>query len=396
MQVPLNELLYALSKALDFVERELLGVTSNHGKRTAYVSGQVCRYMGMSKADIFDMAGCAMLHDNALTSYMLEAGPGDLARLEKFQNHCVKGEENALAFPFVNDVSGIVLYHHENWDGSGFHGLMGNEIPLRAIILRMVDNMDLRLRMGHNRTGLEQKIRNHARSFSGTLYSPDAVDALLSVINAELLEKLRDENIHKVLKNDVPSVKVRLSTEQMLKICGMFAYIVDAKSHYTRLHSSGIAEKVARLSKVFRLGGELTNKLVIAAYLHDIGKLSTPRSILEKPGSFTKEELDVMKNHVSVTEELLSEVEGLEDITTWCACHHEKLTGAGYPHERRASDMGFECRLITCCDIYQALTENRPYRNGMQHDEAMKIMNKMVLDGEIDGDIVKEIAKEFA
>lgn len=395
MRVPLNELLYAISRSLDFVEQELLGITSNHGKRTGYLSGEICRAMGMSEGDIFDMAGCAMLHDNALTAYMLEAGPGDIARLENFKSHCEVGEKNAQAFPWVSDTTGVILYHHENWDGTGFHNLCGEDIPLRAIILRMADNMDLNLRMGDGRDSLKQEIIAHARRFSGTLYAPAAVEALCGIVNDKLIECLKDENIEASLRNAVPSVQVNLSTEQMLKICGLFASIVDAKSPYTKKHSTGIAEKTAKLAHFYKLEQEIKNKLVIAAYMHDMGKLGTPRNILEKPGPLTKEESRAMQLHAAMSEELLRAVDGLEDITAWCAYHHEKLNGTGYPHGCTAPEISFESRLIACCDIYQALTEDRPYRNGMTHAQSMEILNNMVAAGELDGDIVSDIDRVF-
>lgn len=395
MRVPLNELLYAISRALDFVERELLGITSNHGKRAGFLSGQICRAMGLSDADIFDMAGCAMLHDSALTAYMLDAGPGDIARLEQFQSHCAIGEKNAQAFPWLSDISGVVLHHHENWDGTGFHGLKGNEIPLRALILRLADNMDLNLRMGDGRITLKDEMREHARSLSGTMYSPHAVEALCDTVSDELVEQLRDSNIINSLKNDVPSVHIDLSSDQMLKICGLFAGIVDAKSHYTKNHSTGIAEKAAHIADFYGLDGDHKDKVVVAAYLHDMGKLDTPRSILEKPGPLTDAEMSIMREHAAMSEDLLRSVSGIEDITVWCGNHHEKLNGSGYPHGFSESEICFEARLISCCDVYQALTEDRPYRAGMNHSESMSILNKMVQDGELDGDITRDIDKVF-
>lgn len=395
MRVPLNELLYAVSKALDFVEQELLGITSNHGKRVAFLSGRICRAMGMNEADMFDIAGCAMLHDSALTRYMLDAGPGDIARLENFKSHCAIGEKNARAFPFVGDTAGVVLYHHEDWDGSGFYRLRGEEIPLKAIILRLADNMDLDLRMGDGRKSLPDEMRAHAREFSGSRYSPQTVEVLCDIASQELVELMRHENIVDSLKNDVPSVRVNLSTEQMLKICGLFASIVDAKSPYTKNHSTGIAQKASLMADYYKLEDEHKNKVIIAAYMHDMGKLGTPRSILEKPGPLTPEEFDSMRLHAAMSEELLETVGGMEDITAWCANHHEKLNGSGYPHGCTGPEISFESRLIACCDIYQALTEDRPYRAGMDHDESMAILRQMVEDGELDADMVRDIATVF-
>ncbi|MDL2272319.1 HD domain-containing protein [Desulfovibrio sp. OttesenSCG-928-I05] len=395
MRVLLDDLLFALSMALDFVEAELLGTTSNHGKRTALVSARICRALGMSDIDIFDMACCAILHDSALTAYMLEAGPGDIRRLEGFRNHCVIGEQNALAFPFAGDATGIVLHHHENWNGSGFHQLEGDAIPLRAAVLRLADNMDLVLRMGDGRAGLAEEIRAHAPRHAGTLYSPGVVDALLGILDASCVADLADENIDAALDREIPAVRVEMNTEQMLWVCEIFAFIIDAKSPFTRSHSSGIAHKARCLAPYFGLEGEERNKLVIAAYLHDVGKLSTPLAILEKPGKLTDDEYTVMRRHVAVTHAILCQVEGLEDICRWGSNHHEKLNGCGYPKGFDSSTLDMQSRILACCDIYQALTESRPYRKGMSHAQAMDIMNSMVTAGELDGRVVTTVGQVF-
>lgn len=388
MRVPLNELLFALSRALDFVEQELLGITTNHGKRAAYISLRIAKAMGLSDAEIFDMACCAVLHDNALTAYMLDAGPDGIRRLEHFKSHCAKGEENAKAFPFAGDASGIILNHHENWDGSGFHHLAGYDIPLRAAILRLADNMDLQLHMGDGRKTLPREIIDHAHAHSGTLYAPRPVEALADIVNAQFAHDLDNTHLDEALTKTLPPVVVNLTTTQLLQVCDIFALIIDAKSPFTKNHSRGLATTARRLATAYQLDDETRDKLVIAAYLHDVGKLSTPRAILEKPGPLTDDEFTIMREHAAISEEILSKISGLEEIAVWASRHHEKLNGKGYPGGRDAAALPFESRLIACCDIYQALTEERPYRNGMPHEQAMLILDDMCARGEIDRSIV--------
>ncbi len=100
-----------------------------------------------------------------------------------------------------------------------------------------------------------------------------------------------------------------------------------------------------------------------------------------------------MKRHVAMTWEILENVGGLEEIARWAACHHEKLDGSGYPRGYGAHELSFECRLMACCDIYQALTEDRPYRAGMTHDQAMRVLFPMVEQGLLDPDIVETMGR---
>ena len=166
-------------------------------------------------------------------------------------------------------------------------------------------------------------------------------------------------------------------------------FIVDAKSRFTMRHSRGIATKAGYMGKVYGLTPEHCDRLVIAGYLHDIGKLSTPAGILEKPGPLSPEEYEIMKRHVEMTWEILKDVGGLEEIRLWASCHHEKLDGNGYPRGLKADDLPFECRLMACCDIYQALTEDRPYRAGMPHEKAISVMYPMASQGMLDFGIVE-------
>lgn len=391
MRVPLNELLLVVSTALDYVENELLGITSNHSKRAAYVSLRICRDIGLSEIEISDMAGCAILHDNALTEYMMSTSPIDWQTLEQFEYHCRIGERNARGFPFAGDVRNIIREHHENWDGSGFHGLKGEAIPLRSTVLRLADNMDLELAMGNNRPDLEGEIRAHVQKHAGILYAPKMVDALLGILDADFLRKLADDRINESLREEMPVLHKELSPGRVFSLCELFSRIIDAKSPFTRNHSTGVAALAGRLAPYFGIEGEQKNELMIAGYLHDLGKLAVPRTLLEKIGPLSVGELQVMREHAAVTGKLLSMVHGLGQIPQWCEDHHEKLNGSGYPRGICPPRLAFESQIIAACDIYQALTEDRPYRDGISPAEALGVIEGMVGKGELNPDIVAKI-----
>ena len=80
-----------------------------------------------------------------------------------------------------------------------------------------------------------------------------------------------------------------------------------------------------------------------------------------------------------------------EEIQSWAALHHEKLNGKGYPFQMTGKDLNKQERLLCCIDIYQALTESRPYKDGFNHAKTMDIMNSMVAKGEIDKDITHDL-----
>lgn len=91
----------------------------------------------------------------------------------------------------------------------------------------------------------------------------------------------------------------------------------------------------------------------------------------------------------------MSAVGGLEEIASWASMHHEKLNGSGYPFGYTKDKLGKNERLLACLDIYQALVEKRPYKDGLSHNEAMAILYKMGSSGQLDSDILNDINIRF-
>ncbi|MCL2617174.1 MAG: HD domain-containing protein, partial [Defluviitaleaceae bacterium] len=182
-----------------------------------------------------------------------------------------------------------------------------------------------------------------------------------------------------------------LPPQDAMKLGGIIAKSIDYKSKFTRRHTVGIAEKAKQMAQFYNYDEETTAKLYLAACLHDLGKLSTPTTVLEKPGKLTDEEFETIKNHVLQTYELLDGVD--EDIRHWAAAHHEKLDGTGYPFGIATDSLHFNAQLMACIDIYQAISEERPYHPARSHAETMHIMYQMSLNGVINDSIVRDLDK---
>lgn len=401
INLSLTKLLLSVSYILDFVEMDILGVTSNHSKRVAYISFNIAKELGMSDEECFDIVSLAILHDNGLVEKALKDNL-DLNYHEKrkfferFRDHCIIGEQNIKGFPFLTDTKDVIKYHHERYDGKGYYRVKGEDIPLMAQIISVSDIIDAEFNMKESYGEKAEKISEYLKEEENKIASIRVIQAFNKVSNRTSFGlDLKDEFINKAIERSLPSFKQKLSYSQIRDITKVFSKIIDCKSRFTSEHSSGLAEKVKKMAEYYNKSEEEKIKLAIAADLHDIGKLAISNIILEKPSKLNDEEFKIMKSHTYYTRICLESLDGFEDIVEWSSNHHEKLNGEGYPFGISADELDFNARLMGCLDVYQALTEERPYRKGMSHEKAMEILYEKVSRGRIDEKVVKDIDKVF-
>lgn len=406
MKLDLTDTLYALSFALDKIETELIGVDTGHGKRVASLALLMGKEAGFSEEELRDFTGCCILHDNALIEYISEELAGsilaqdtsrhfaDLSQTQKagmLRSHCVNGEERIRLMPFRTDTENIILYHHENADGSGALGRSASETPLKARILHLADTIDITSRLASMTSEEFGELCSWVQKQSGKLFSEDVVDLFGRSINYDVLNCLQSEGTLAFLRKELPMKVCEYSEQEIRNIAEFFIDLVDYKSPFTQAHSRGVAEKAERMARYYGFDDEKTLRYFFAGALHDIGKLVVSNDILEKPGKLTEYEFTEMKDHAAATYRILSQIKGISDIVEWAANHHEKLTGKGYPRGLSEEDLSFEDQLMACIDIYQALTEKRPYKDGLSHEKTISIMRNMVQRGEINGKIVEDM-----
>jgi len=395
MNIRMDELIQSIAVALDMVEAELLGASTNHGKRIAVLCSRMGRGLGLDEEAIKAVTACALLHDNALTEYILYKNE-NFEKDMNFKLHCEYGQRNIEEIPFQSDISGFILYHHEQADGGGPFGKKEGEFPLGAQLIAIADMIDI----GHHlqRVPLDNLslIQKEIAAQSGKRFTKTAADAMLSVLDADTLLSLRDENIQKTTARLLPEWHVGIEDEALLYLARLAAGIIDYKSPFTRKHTVQIAGRAWLMSGYYEFDPVKRAKIYLAASLHDIGKLATPNEILDKPGKLTDDEFNVIKAHVRWTYDILSGITGFEEICRWASGHHEKFDGTGYCFGKTADELDFVDRLLACTDIYQAVCEERPYHPARSHENTMPILWNMAQKGYIDEEIVKDFDKVMA
>lgn len=393
MKFDLNSFLISLSTALDLSEEDLFGINLHHSKRVSYISLRIAKEIKFTKKECFDITALALLHDNGITESCQKVNfSKELVKLESIYEHCEIGEYNIKDFPFFSGVKNVIKYHHENFDGSGFFGKSFNEIPIMSQIISFADKLDVVFNLENDSLSNRQKIKQYVIENSNKLHSDK-----ISQIFFKLYEQrsfwldLKSMAITSSLKEHIPKIKIITSLDEIYEITKVFTRIIDSKSKFTSKHSSGLIELADKMSDFYKFDYDKKIKFKIAASLHDVGKLAIPNYILDKSSALETEEYDKIKTHTYYTYYILKSISGFEEISHWASRHHERLDGSGYPFGLEKSNLSFESRLMSCLDVYQALREDRPYREGMEHNKIMNILNEMGNKNYIDTSIVRDI-----
>ena len=189
-----------------------------------------------------------------------------------------------------------------------------------------------------------------------------------------------------------PYEAANLHASEIDNICEAFAEVVDAKSPFTFKHSQGVAEAADRIAEQMRLPADRRRLVHRASLLHDLGKLSVPNSILDKPGKLTAQEWVVVRGHPGLSRQILRLLPGFAEVAEVAGEHHERLDGTGYPDRTMGDDLRLESRILGVADVYGALAEERPYRVALEVEQILEIMEKHV-PHKLDGDCFRALVR---
>jgi HD-GYP domain-containing protein (c-di-GMP phosphodiesterase class II) len=195
-------------------------------------------------------------------------------------------------------------------------------------------------------------------------------------------------------KHDTPIVEIHALTETFnkaaasiregaerlrrayIEFVGSLASALDARDRYTAGHSHRVSEFSCAIAEALNFGVAQIEEIRIGALLHDIGKIGIADNVLQKAGRLTPEEFALIKQHTTIGRRILEGVGGFEPYLPVVELHHENWDGSGYPLGLRGPAIPLCARIVHVADVYDALTSDRPYRNGMVHREAMTLMEE--------------------
>jgi putative nucleotidyltransferase with HDIG domain len=220
---------------------------------------------------------------------------------------------------------------------------------------------------------------------SGTWFDPALVRVAVTLeredkLWTDTLPSIDTEASRQLALSLQPDAADGIHSEEIDRICEAFADVVDAKSPFTYRHSMGVAEVAGDIADALELPDDRRQMIRRAALLHDLGKLAVSNTILDKAGKLSAEEWAVVVEHPRLTREILGRIKPFAELAVIAGAHHERVDGTGYPDHLRGDEICLEARVVAVADFYAALTENRPYRRGIPHEDAMDILRLQALD----------------
>ncbi|MCX2790267.1 MULTISPECIES: HD-GYP domain-containing protein [Vibrio] len=390
-EVDLKQALIWVARALDYV-----GVDdSHHSHRVAYIAYQCALALGWDnhQAEFCYFAG--MVHDCGVSETREHMMLLEQLVPQDAKAHCIRGYHTLKQCRLLAQFATPILYHHTHWDELEQIDIPPFEKNVAAL-LYLADRLDFM--RAHYVTNChsdlvtlhEELIAECVLVNAGTLFHPEMCRAMVKLIMTDAfwfaMESEHIETIGMQFEN-IDWLQKQLSIEDLTSLGLFLARIVDAKSSFTYQHSQKVAELSRYLAKKMGLDEHEQEMIFIAGLVHDIGKLKTPDEILHKEGPLDKQEYTRIKRHTIDTELALHKVFPNAKIAEWASNHHERLDGSGYPYHKTAEALDVPSRIIAVVDVFQALSQDRPYRGRMTLQEIAIIMGEQVDSGKLCADV---------
>ncbi|WP_162141310.1 HD domain-containing phosphohydrolase [Paucidesulfovibrio longus] len=370
---------------MDLISRAVV----NHHVRVGYLAAQLAGDVGLSAEVQRDLLVAGLLHDAGALSLK--------SRLDALQfehdgmAHAEAGYRLLRPYQRLRRVARYVRLHH-----TPYRELARNpDSPAEANILSLADRIDVLIERGAPLSIQIEHIRSRIQSQSGLALDPRLVEAFLDHRPGDAFW-LGAEQPNKALCTPAPErlEQERLGVEEVLDLSRLFSQIIDFRSRFTATHSSGVAATAVALARLVGFGDREQLFMHIAGNLHDLGKLAVPAEVLDKPGALDDREWELMRDHALYTHQVLADLQGLESVAKWAGEHHERLDGKGYPFGLGKWDLSMGSRIVAVADVFTAVTEDRPYRNGMNRADALGVLEGLAASA-LDRGVVDMLWKNF-
>jgi putative nucleotidyltransferase with HDIG domain len=288
-------------------------------------------------------------------------------------------------FSPLREFAPIIQYHHAKCNE-----IIHLKNPVHQTLSQLIslcDRADIFTQHNDN----TDDFKNYIHKNRNDRYRDDIVDIFLaSGVNIDnVFDNISSDTAFSHLLYDTP-----MTGEDVSKYIKMIICSIDFRSRQTVIHTVVTACVAGLLAHLSGADEAEIEKIKTGAMLHDIGKVGIPVHILENPGRLNDDDMEIMRTHVNITEQI---IDGCVDeaIRNMAVKHHEKLDGSGYPRRLNANDLAFCDRIVAIADIFGALYGARSYKEAYTKEKIVKILSDMSVQGLLDPDIVELSVKYF-
>lgn len=343
----------------------------NHGERVAYIATMICKECkNRSDFDLSKLFVLCILHDiGAYKTNEID----DMFRFEteSYFDHTLYGYLFIKNTSHLSEYADAVLYHHTDYSSAI---MRASRFANYAQIIHLADRVDILMSAGITDISV-------FRRQAGKQFNPDYVDALFTAEKKHSLSQKIAAGGYKQESNDfIQSVEIKIS--EVMEYLKLLVYAMDFRSPYTVTHTVDTTIISLETGKLLGLSEHDLQVLYIGAFLHDIGKIAIPHSVLEKPGKLTPYEFEIIKRHIPEGEQILRGVVS-DEICDIALRHHEKLDGSGYSKGLTSDELTLSQRILAVADILSALSQRRSYKEPFPKEKVISILTGMKNSGQL-------------
>lgn len=359
--------------------------------------------------DEMDMFGAAVVTDDTLRDELLTLLPrllrgrpwSDRLRLLVFSmtqgskfgrtfvaSICEVGRSAARRLRLSDGVQRGVHDVFEGWNGKGgFQDLKGEAVPVQSRVARLAG---IAIRFDH--IGGGDLAVATVRQRAGRMLDPTMSAAFLADAQAILAESSVDDPLSAILDAE-PTPNVTAPASRLPEIAAVFGDVADLKSTYTLGHSGQVAALAGAAGRGTGLDAASLAHLVVAASLHDIGRVGVSDQTWERPGPLSAAQWEEVRLHAYHSERILARSAALAPAAVIAGRHHERLDGSGYHRGSSARDLNVGARILAVADAFQAMTQDRAHRVALPAEAAADRIQEEVGGGRLDGDAASAVVE---
>jgi putative nucleotidyltransferase with HDIG domain len=388
---PLLDLLTAFTSILDLVSPKVIG----QSKQVSYIALSIARELGFPRQQQEDLVIAGLLHDIGISTLSEKIGVLQL-QYENASEHAQKGAQLLTTFEAFPSASTLIRFHHHPWENGAGSEFMGESVSMSSHILHLADRIAAQVNKEQEVLGQAEKITKQIKTLSGKLFVPELVDSFISLAHKEYFWlNIASLAIGETLLNEITLSLAEIDLDGLIQLSNLFSGIIESRSQFTTKYTRGVTATAESMARVMGFSETECMMMQVAGNLHDLGVLSVPTEILDKPSTLTREEHNIVMQHPFHTFRALEPFDNLRTVNEWASFHHERIDGNGYPFHLDSKELSLGSRIMAVADVFTALTQDRPHRKGLSPQESLNIVEQMANQATMDSGVVKVLRANF-